>query len=36
MDSFGGWMARDLDAFATRKAEPETESAPATCFQIEQ
>ena len=35
-DTFAQWMARDLDAFSTRRAEPETESAPATCFQIEQ
>ncbi|MBW2281310.1 MAG: hypothetical protein JRG76_01850 [Deltaproteobacteria bacterium] len=34
--TFARWMARDLDAFSTRRAELETELAPATCFQIEQ
>ncbi len=27
------WMARDLEAFATRVEQPETEDAPETCYQ---
>ena len=34
MDSFAQWMARDLDAFSTRRPEAEFGSTPATCFQI--
>jgi hypothetical protein len=33
MENLAQWMARDLDAFATRRAEPEMEGVPATCFQ---
>ncbi len=35
MDSFAQWMARDLDAFSTRRPEAELGSTPATCFQFE-
>lgn len=28
------WMARDLRAFSTRKAQPKTAEEPATCFQV--
>jgi hypothetical protein len=35
MGSFARWMARDLEAFSTRRAQPKTASAPATCFQIQ-
>jgi hypothetical protein len=30
---FATWMARDLDAFATRTAQDETDELPETCFQ---
>lgn len=33
LETLSAWMARDLEAFAQRRAEPETETAPATCFQ---
>jgi hypothetical protein len=33
VNSFGYWMARDLEAFATRRAQPASEGAPATCYQ---
>jgi hypothetical protein len=32
--TLAGWMARDLRAFALRSPEPQTEFAPATCFQL--
>jgi hypothetical protein len=28
------WMARDLEAFSTRRARPKTAEEPATCFQV--
>jgi hypothetical protein len=33
VNHFGSWMARDLDAFARRRALPASEGDPATCFQ---
>lgn len=33
IETLSVWMARDLEAFSQRRAEPETETAPATCFQ---
>jgi len=33
VDTFARWMARDLDAFATKTELPETDDAPETCFQ---
>jgi hypothetical protein len=35
MSSIARWMARDLEAFRTRTARPETDGEPATCFQGE-
>jgi hypothetical protein len=33
VNHFGSWMARDLDAFARRRAQPASEGDPPTCFQ---
>lgn len=33
-DKLAVWMARDLDAFATRTPQPDTGELPATCHQI--
>jgi hypothetical protein len=33
VDTFARWMARDLEAFATKTELPETDDAPETCFQ---
>jgi hypothetical protein len=33
VNSFGYWMARDLEAFAMRRPQPASEGAPATCYQ---
>jgi hypothetical protein len=35
IDAFARWVARDLEAFSTRTPQPETDGAPATCFQGE-
>jgi hypothetical protein len=34
IDTFARWMGRDLKAFSTRRAQPKTEDAPETCFQV--
>jgi hypothetical protein len=34
ISAFAHWMARDLQAFSTRTAQPETAEEPATCFQV--
>jgi hypothetical protein len=36
METFAQWMARDLDAFAERRAKPAAAGVPATCFQVEE
>jgi hypothetical protein len=33
VDTFARWMARDLEAFATKTELPKTDDAPETCFQ---
>jgi hypothetical protein len=33
VNHFASWMARDLDAFARRRAQPASEGDPPTCFQ---
>lgn len=33
VNHFGSWMARDLEAFAKRRAQPASEGYPPTCFQ---
>jgi len=33
--AFAHWMARDLEAFSTRTAQPKTAEEPATCFQVQ-
>ncbi len=33
IDTFARWMARDLEAFATRTPQPKSDDAPETCFQ---
>jgi hypothetical protein len=35
INAFARWVARDLEAFSTRTARPETDRAPETCFQGE-
>jgi hypothetical protein len=33
IDTLATWMARDLEAFSTRQAQPETDEFPETCYQ---